>query len=129
MQLISSLLPANIFTNEAIFLLSYKNFEPIKIKSTTKIFCKKFCNCKLMKKMFVEIINQLSDNYSYLIFENSSSSAIIVDPAEEIKYYQYLKKKLNLDYIFITHHHNDHTSGVLGLLKKYPNAIIYSPSA
>ena len=36
----SSLLPANIITHEAIFLLSYKNFEPIKIKSTNKIFAK-----------------------------------------------------------------------------------------
>ena len=35
-----SLLPANIITNEAIFLLSYKDFEPIKIKSTNKIFAK-----------------------------------------------------------------------------------------
>ena len=35
-----SLLPANIITNEAIFLLSYKNFEPIKLKSTNKIFNK-----------------------------------------------------------------------------------------
>ena len=37
----SSLLPANIITNEAIFLLSYKDFEPIKIKSSNKIFAKK----------------------------------------------------------------------------------------
>jgi hypothetical protein len=35
-----SLLPANIITNEAIFLLSYKDFQPIKIKSTNKIFAK-----------------------------------------------------------------------------------------
>ena len=35
-----SLLPANIITNEAIFLLSYKDFEPIKLKSTNKIFNK-----------------------------------------------------------------------------------------
>ena len=35
-----SLIPANIITNEAIFLLSYKNFEPIKIKSANKIFAK-----------------------------------------------------------------------------------------
>ena len=33
-----SLLPANIITNEAIFLLSYKDFEPIKLKSTNTIF-------------------------------------------------------------------------------------------
>ena len=36
----NSLLPNNIITHEAIFLLSYKNFEPIKIKSTNKIFAK-----------------------------------------------------------------------------------------
>ena len=35
-----SILPTNIITNEAIFLLSYKNFEPIKIKSANKIFAK-----------------------------------------------------------------------------------------
>ena len=33
-----SLIPANIITNEAIFLLSYKDFEPIKLKSTNTIF-------------------------------------------------------------------------------------------
>ena len=35
-----SLIPANIITNEAIFLLSYKDFEPIKLKSTNTIFTK-----------------------------------------------------------------------------------------
>ena len=36
----NTLLPTNIITHEAIFLLSYKNFEPIKIKTTNKIFAK-----------------------------------------------------------------------------------------
>jgi len=31
---------ANFFTHEAIFLLSYQNYEPIKIKSSNKIFTK-----------------------------------------------------------------------------------------
>ena len=35
-----SLTGVNFFTNEAIFLLSYKNYEPIKIKSSKKIFSK-----------------------------------------------------------------------------------------
>ena len=35
-----SLTGVNFFTHEAIFLLSYKNFEPIKIKTTKKIFNK-----------------------------------------------------------------------------------------
>ena len=36
----NSIFPANMITHEAIFLLSYKNFEPIKIKSTNKLFVK-----------------------------------------------------------------------------------------
>ena len=32
---------ANLLTHEAIFLLSYKNFEPIKIKTSGKVFAKK----------------------------------------------------------------------------------------
>ena len=35
-----SFFPSNIFTSEAIFLLSYKNFQPIKIKSTNNVFAK-----------------------------------------------------------------------------------------
>ncbi len=82
-----------------------------------------------MTDIKVEIINQLSDNYSYLILNNVTSSSIIVDPAEHEKIIKVLKKKkLKLEYIFITHHHDDHTSGVLGLLKEYPQAQIYSPS-
>ena len=82
-----------------------------------------------MENLSVEIINQLSDNYSYLLFNNNSSSSIIVDPAEANSIINILKKKnLNLDYIFITHHHSDHTSGVVNLVKEYPEVKIFSPS-
>ena len=77
----------------------------------------------------VEIINQLSDNYSYLIYKNDNSSSIIIDPAEADKIINFLNiKKLNLDYMFITHHHSDHTSGVKDLVKEYPDVKIFSPS-
>ncbi len=77
----------------------------------------------------VEVINQLSDNYSYLIFSDQNSSSIVIDPAEADKIIVCLKKKkLSLDYIFITHHHSDHTSGVTDLVKAYPKIKIFSPS-
>ncbi|MBD1147834.1 hydroxyacylglutathione hydrolase [Pelagibacterales bacterium SAG-MED31] len=80
-------------------------------------------------KLSVEIINQLSDNYSYVIYKNDSNSSIVIDPAEAEKIINILRrKKLNLDYIFITHHHNDHTSGVIDLVKAYPKVKIFSPS-
>ena len=43
----------------------------------------------------VEIINQLSDNYSYLISRNENSSGIIIDPAESDPILDILKKKKN----------------------------------
>ena len=77
----------------------------------------------------VEIINQLNDNYSYLISSNKNNLGIIIDPAESNKILDVLKKKkLNLNYIFITHHHSDHISGVAGLIKAYPEVKIFSPS-
>ena len=80
-------------------------------------------------KLSVEIINQLSDNYSYIIYKNNSNSSIVIDPAEAEKIINLLrKKKLNLDYIFITHHHSDHTSGAMDLVKVYPKVKIFSPS-
>ena len=82
-----------------------------------------------MNNLSVEIIKQLSDNYCYLIFHKNNSSSIVIDPAESKNIIAILnKKKLKLDYIFITHHHSDHTSGVLDLLKEYPQAKIFSPS-
>ena len=76
----------------------------------------------------IEIINQLKDNYSYVL-HHDNSLAIVIDPADDEKIINVLEsKKLKLDSIFITHHHSDHTSGVLGLMKKFPHAQIYSPS-
>ena len=77
----------------------------------------------------VEIISQLNDNYSYLISSNENNSGIIIDPAESNKILDVLKKKkFNLNYIFITHHHSDHTSGVVDLVKANPEVKVFSPS-
>ena len=34
----------------------------------------------------------------------------------------------SIDAIFITHHHSDHTSGVIDLVKAYPGVKVFSPS-
>ena len=39
----------------------------------------------------VEIINQLNDNYSYLICSNENNSGIVIDPAESDKILEVLK--------------------------------------
>jgi len=82
-----------------------------------------------MKNITVNIIPQLKDNYSYIIESQVDSFAVIVDPAEDESHCNFLQNKnLNLDSIILTHHHNDHTSGVKNLLKKYPLTKVYSPN-
>ena len=76
----------------------------------------------------VAIINQLSDNYSYIIYSAKIKKALIVDPAESKPLIDYLiKKDLSLQGILITHHHSDHTYGIKGLLD-FKSVNVYSPS-
>ena len=76
----------------------------------------------------VAIINQLSDNYSYIVYSTKIKKALIVDPAESKPLIDYLiEKDLSLQGILITHHHSDHTSGIKGLLN-FKSVNVYSPS-
>ena len=73
-------------------------------------------------------INQLADNYSYLILNKKNNKAIIVDPSDEIPIINFLKAN-NIDpiAILVTHDHADHTSGIKGLKKIY-KIDVYSPN-
>ena len=74
--------------------------------------------------MKIEIINCLSDNYSYLIFEEETKTVSIVDPSEFISCDKVIQKYKKLDYILNTHHHADHVDGNIELKKKYNSKII-----
>ena len=72
-------------------------------------------------------IPQLRDNYSYIVA--NETDAFIIDPAESISILNCLKKKsLNPKAILLTHHHDDHTSGVADILQKYSIATYASNS-
>ena len=82
----------------------------------------------MLDNIEVAIINQLSDNYSYIIYSTKIKKALIVDPAESKPLIDYLiEKDLSLQGILITHHHSDHTSGIKGLLD-FKSVNVYSPS-
>ncbi|MBI04898.1 MAG: hydroxyacylglutathione hydrolase [Pelagibacteraceae bacterium] len=82
-----------------------------------------------MNKLKIKVVNQLKDNYSYIIYKTDNSFATIVDPAESQSHINVLKQKnLILEKILITHHHDDHISGIDGLIKIFPNTKIYSPN-
>ena len=69
--------------------------------------------------MKIEIIKCLKDNYSYLIIDETSRTACVVDPSEAKPIINIIeKKKIILKYILNTHHHYDHVGGNNELKKK-----------
>jgi len=70
--------------------------------------------------MKIEIIRCLQDNYSYLIIDEITGDACIVDPSEAKPIIDFIgTKKINLKFILNTHHHYDHIGGNHDLKKKY----------
>ena len=70
--------------------------------------------------MKIEIIKCLEDNYSYLLIDEETNSACVIDPSESKPIINYTEKnKINLKFILNTHHHFDHVGGNKELKKKY----------
>ena len=81
----------------------------------------------MTKNILVEIIPQLKDNYSYLVYSNVNKLGVVIDPADAEPIIKFIKeKKIILSGILITHHHADHNSGVNDLLN-FQSTKIYSP--
>ena len=77
----------------------------------------------------IKVINQLSDNYSYIIYSDKTKKALVVDPSESESIINFIEKNnLILQSILITHHHSDHTSGIKNLLI-FKNIKVYSPNS
>ena len=75
--------------------------------------------------MKIEIIKCLEDNYSYLLIDEESNSACVIDPSESKPIIDYTEKnKINLTFILNTHHHFDHIGGNKDLKKKYNSKVI-----
>jgi len=74
----------------------------------------------------IKIINQLEDNYCYIVCDKKTNKVIIIDPAEGEKIISYINNnKLKPVAILATHHHSDHTAGIKVLKEKF-NIDIYS---
>ena len=75
--------------------------------------------------MQIEIIPCLQDNYSYLIIDDNTNSACVIDPGEAEPIINFLKNRnINLKYILNTHHHYDHIGGNKDLKKKFGSVIV-----
>ena len=70
--------------------------------------------------MKIKIVKCLTDNYSYIIFDERKLSAAVIDPSEADPIINQIEQNnLVLKYIFNTHHHYDHVGGNQKLKEKY----------
>ena len=62
----------------------------------------------------------LSDNYAFILYSVENRSALLVDAPEADPINQVLSENnLNLEKIFLTHHHADHIDGLDKILEKH----------
>ncbi|BFZ59553.1 Cytoplasmic glyoxalase II [Saitoella coloradoensis] len=99
-----------------------------------------------MKIVNIPMWKGTGDNYAYLVIDDKTRDAAIVDPAEPKAVLAVLKKmvdggEINLKYLvrrishspvtledvtnYNTHHHGDHTGGNKQILAAYPNLTAY----
>ncbi len=70
-------------------------------------------------------IPAFSDNYIWLLRQDSSPDACVVDPGDARPVIQMLEReKLSLTSILVTHHHPDHIGGLTELIERYAPHVI-----
>jgi hydroxyacylglutathione hydrolase len=75
----------------------------------------------------IQPIPAFSDNYIWLLYDESSRQAFVVDPGDAQPVMHTLQSlQLNLAGILITHHHFDHVGGVQTLCAQY-QPVVYGP--
>ncbi|TRY84704.1 hypothetical protein DNTS_003920 [Danionella cerebrum] len=76
--------------------------------------------------MKVELLPALTDNYMYLLIDEATREAAIVDPVEPQKVVDAVKKHgVKLKTVLTTHHHWDHAGGNEKLVKLMPGLTVY----
>ena len=78
-----------------------------------------------VKMLEINIIDAFSDNYIYLIRNETKNITSVVDPGESTPVIKFLKSRgWHLDEIVNTHHHHDHIGGNTELLEVYKSKLI-----
>ncbi|XP_046660131.1 hydroxyacylglutathione hydrolase cytoplasmic-like [Homalodisca vitripennis] len=74
----------------------------------------------------IKVIPALHDNYMYLVIDEVSKEAAVIDPVEPEHILEDLKgKDYRLTKILTTHFHNDHAGGNERLLEEFPELPVY----
>src|SRR5690349_8984035 len=71
--------------------------------------------------MRVVTVPVLEDNYAYLLIDEATESAAIIDPSEADPPLRALAREgAKLEAILNTHHHHDHTGGNREIVERHP---------
>ena len=72
-------------------------------------------------------ISALNDNYIWL-YKRVNSPAIVIDLSETSQLFQFLcEEELEVEAVFLTHYHDDHTQGVNEFRRVFPHVPIFAP--
>lgn len=76
--------------------------------------------------MLFHQVKQRGDNFSYIIADEVTKEAVVVDPAFNVEAIVRIlvRENLNLRYVVNTHHHADHTAGNEDLASRYRAKIV-----
>lgn len=74
-------------------------------------------------------IPAFKDNYIWAVHSLHGQHIVVVDPGDAAPVLNYLQaNKLSLHAILITHHHADHSGGILTLKTHFPDVAVYGPA-
>ncbi|EJT98443.1 Metallo-hydrolase/oxidoreductase [Dacryopinax primogenitus] len=76
----------------------------------------------------VPVPNQ-ADNYAYLLIDEATKRAAVVDPYDVSKVARYAQKEgVEIESVLTTHHHHDHSGGNLEYVREYPGVPVFGGS-
>lgn len=76
----------------------------------------------------VRPIPGFSDNYIWMLQQEGSSQAVVVDPGDGSRLMPLLESEsIDLVAVLITHQHIDHVGAVASLTERYPGLTVYGP--
>ena len=68
----------------------------------------------------------LADNYAYVVVDESTNEAAVVDPSEATPLARVIRREgVNVSSILCTHHHLDHVGGNEGLVREFGSLRVY----